>query len=176
MPAEVTISKDGDLIFVANTMSNNVTVIDIATKAVLKTIPVGAGPVGAWTGSDGVMYVDNEAGKSLTLIDVASLDTLGIYNLGFMPGMAATAPNGELWVTDSENGKLVFFSTGTRTKLGELPTGAGAHAIAFASDGKTGYVSNQTAGTVSVIDIATRAVTKTIVVGAKPNGMVFRSQ
>jgi YVTN family beta-propeller protein len=29
---------------------------------------------------------------------------------------------------------------------------------------------------VSVIDIATRSVTKTIAVGAKPNGIVFRSK
>lgn len=89
--------------------------------------------------------------------------------------MAATAPNGELWVTDSENGKLVFYSTTAGTKLGELPTGAGAHAIAFSGDGRTAYASNQTAGTVSVLDIAARAVVKAIGVGEKPNGMVFRS-
>lgn len=174
MPTEVTFSKDGKFAFVANAMSNNVTVIDVATKAVAKTIPVGANPVGAWMGSDGVMYVDNEAGKSLTAIDAASLDTIRTYDLGFTPGMAATAPNGELWVTDPEHGKVGFYSTTAGTKLDELPTGAGAHAIAFSGDGRTAYVSNQTAGTVSVIDIATRAVTKAIGVGTKPNGMVFR--
>lgn len=174
MPAEVTFSQDGKFAFVANAMSNDVTVIDVATKEVSKTIPVGANPVGAWMGSDGVMYVDNEVDKSLTAIDGASLDTLRTYHLGFTPGMAATAPNGELWVTDSENGKLVFYSTTAGTKLGEFPTGAGAHAIAFSGDGRTAYVSNQTAGTVSVIDIAAHAVAKAIGVGAKPNGMVFR--
>lgn len=174
MPAEVTFSKDGKFAFVANAMSNDVTVIDVATKEVAKTIPVGANPVGAWMGSDGVMYVDNEAGKSLTAIDAASLDTLRTYNLGFTPGMAATAPDGELWVTDSENGKLVFYSTTAGTKLGELPTGTGAHAIAFSGDGRTAYVSNQTAGTVSVIDIASRVVARSIRVGTGPNGIVFR--
>jgi YVTN family beta-propeller protein len=174
MPAEVTFSKDGKFAFVANAMSNVVTVIDVATKAVAKTIRVGANPVGAWMGADGVMYVDNEAGKSLTAIDAASLDTLRTYNLGFTPGMAATAPNGELWVTDSENGTVAFYSTADGAKLGELPTGAGAHAMAFSGDGRTAYVSNQTAGTVSVIDVATGAVTKAIAVGTKPNGMVFR--
>ncbi len=174
MPAEVTFSQDGKFAFVANAMSNDVTVIDVATKGISKTIPVGANPVGAWTGSDGVMYVDNEAGKSLTAIDAASLDTLRTYNLGFTPGMAATAPNGELWVTDSDNGNVTFYSTAAGAKLGVLPTGAGAHAIAFSGDGRTAYVSNQTAGTVSVIDIATRAVTKAIGVGTRPNGMVFR--
>jgi YVTN family beta-propeller protein len=177
MPAEVTFSPDGRYAFVANGMSNNVTVIDAATKAVETTIAVGTNPVGAWPGNDGMMYVDNESAKTLSVIDASSLNVVRTYNLGFMPGMAATAPNGELWVTDAENGKVVFYSTTADTKLGELATGAGgAHAIAFSADGMTGYISNQGAGSVSVIDIATRSVTKTIVVGAKPNGMVFRSK
>lgn len=176
MPAEVRFSRDGKYAFVANGMSNNVTVIDAATKAVVKTIAVGSGPVGAWSGSDGVMYVDNEAAKTLTAIDATSHNVVRTYNLGFMPGMAATAPNGELWVTDAENGKVVFYSTTADTKLGELATGAGAHAIAFSADGTTEYISNQGAGSVSVSNISSPAVTKTITVGAKPNGMVFRSK
>lgn len=175
MPAEVTFSRDGTYAFVANGMSNNVTVIDAATKAVETTIAVGTNPVGAWPGNDGMMYVDNEAAKTLSVIDASSLNVVRTYDLGFMPGMAATAPNGELWVTDAENGKVVFYSTTADTKLGELTTADGAHAIAFSADGRTGYISNQGAGSVSVIDIATRSVTKTIVVGAKPNGMVLRS-
>ncbi len=174
MPAEVTFSKDGRSAFVANSMSNDVTVIDVVTKRVSKTIPVGAGPVGAWMGSDGVMYVDNEVGRSITAIDATSLKTVRTYDLGFMPGMAATAPNGDLWVTDSVNGKVSFYSTATGTKLGEIPAESGAHAIAFSGDGRSAYVSNQTAGTVSIIDLATRAVTRTVGVGTQPNGMVFR--
>ena len=176
MPAEVTFSPDGAYAFVANGMSNNVTVIDATTKAVETTIAVGTSPVGAWPGTDGMMYVDNESAKTLTVIDATSLNVVRTYDLGFVPGMAATAPNGELWVTDAEHGKVVFYSTTADTKLGELATAGGAHAIAFSADGMTGYVSNQSAGSVSVIDTATRSVTKTIGVGAKPNGIVFRSK
>jgi YVTN family beta-propeller protein len=164
MPAEVTFSRDGKYAFVANGMSNDVSVIDVATKAVAKTIAVGANPVGAWSGSDGVMYVDNETAKSLTAINATSLEVVRTFNLGFTPGMAATAPNGDLWVTDATGGKVVFYSTTAGTKLGELATAAGAHAIAFSADGETAYVSNQGAASVSVI------------VGPKPNGMVFRSR
>lgn len=174
MPAEVTFSKDGKYAFAANGMTNNVTVMDVASKAVVKTIPVGSNPVGAWQGNDGIMYVDNETGKSITAIDASSLEIVRTYNLGFMPGMAATAPSGELWVTDSENGKVAFYAAGANTKTGELPTGTGAHGIAFSSDGKTAYISNQAAGTLSIIDISSKTVAKTLTVGAKPNGMVFR--
>ena len=175
MPAEITFSRDGRYAFVANGMSNNVTVIDAATKAVTRTISVGANPVGAWPGMNGMMYVDNEDGKTLSVIDTATWVVTLTYNLGFTPALAAIAPNGELWVTNSDSGKVVFYRADADSVLGELATGAGAHAIAFSDNGNTGYVSNQAAGTVSVIDIASRAVTTHITVGSKPNGLLFRA-
>jgi len=69
---------------------------------------------------------------------------------------------------------VILYSKTADTRLGEIPTGAGAHAIAFSTDGRSAYISNQEAGTVSVIDLATRAVTATLIVGSKPNGLVFR--
>lgn len=174
-PAEVTFSSDGRHAFVANGADNSVTVIDAATKGVVKTIPVGDGPVGAWQGSNGIAYVDNEAGKSLTAIDTKTLTVKLEYNLGFTPAYAALAPDGMLWVTDTDNGKVVLNMPDMDMKHGEIVTGTGAHAIAFAGT-KTGYITNQIANTVSVIDLATRKVTKTIPVGKKPNGMVWRAK
>ncbi|MCY1024014.1 YncE family protein [Pyxidicoccus sp. MSG2] len=174
MPAEVTFAWDGRYAFVANGDSDSVTIIDAATKAVVKTVPVGTTPVGAWPGNDGLMYVDNEDGKSLTAINSGTLEVARTYSLGFTPAMAATAPNGDLWVTDTDNGKLIFFAAGTTTRQGELATGTGAHGITFSSDGATAFVTNQTAGTLSVVDVATRTIRKTLTVGTKPNGLVFR--
>lgn len=176
MPAEVTFSRDGKYAFVANGMSNSVTVIDVATKQVVKTITVGKEPVGPWPGSDGVMYTDNEEGMSISAIDAASLTVVRTYDLGFMPGMVATAGPGELWVTNSDDGKVVFNSTTMDKKTGEVATGAGAHGLAFSADGKAAYVTNQGADTVSVIDAASRTVKATIPVGKKPNGLVFRAR
>jgi YVTN family beta-propeller protein len=175
-PAEVTFSPDGRNAFVANGGSASVSVIDTTTHAVVKTITVGEDPVGAWQGSNGIAYVDNEKAMTLTAIDTQTLEVKTTYDLGFMPGMAALSPDGNLWVTDAENGKLVIMMADSDTKIGEVPTAAGAHAIAFSGDKKTGYISNQMAASVSVIDIATQKVTKTISVGVKPNGMVWRAK
>lgn len=174
MPAEVTFTLGGKYAFSANGGSASVTVIDVATQGVVKEIQVGSNPVGAWPGSDSVMYVDNESAQSITAIHGATLEVLRTYALGFTPGMAATAPNGSLWVTDTQNGKVVFFPAGSSQKDGDLATGAGAHAIAFSRDGKTAFISNQGAGTVAVIDVELRSLVKTLTVGEKPNGMAIR--
>lgn len=173
-PLEVTFTPNGRYVFVANNGSDNVTVIDAETKTTVKTIAVGDGPVGAWPGSNGVMYVDNETGKSLTAIDATTLEIVRTYNLGFTPAMAAVAPDSTLWVTDTDNGKVVIYKTQSDEKIGEITVGSGAHGIAFTGDGSTGYISNQNAGTVSVINVPKRTVIKTITVGKKPNGMVWR--
>lgn len=175
-PAEVTFARSGAYAFVANTASDSVSILDPSSGAVVETLGVGAAPVGAWPGSDGRMYVDNEAGKSISVIDPASRTVVATFSLGFTPALAAIAPNGELWVTDTDNGKLVFLDATSGTRLGELATGPGAHAFAFSTSGAKAYVTNQSAGTVTVVDLASRTAAKTIQVGDKPNGMAFRAR
>jgi YVTN family beta-propeller protein len=175
-PAEVTFDRSGAYAFVANTGSDDVSVMAAATGALLGAVDVGDGPVGAWPGSDGLMYVDNEAGKSISVIDPATRSVASTFALGFTPALAAIAPNGELWVTDTDNGKLVFLDAASGAKLGDLATGRGAHAFVFSATGARTYVTNQLDGTVTVVATATRTVLKTITVGAKPNGILFRAR
>lgn len=176
-PAEVTFSYDGSMAFVANGSDSSVTAIDAANKTVMATIPVGSDPVGAWPGSDNKMYVDNEEGQTISVIDVSSMSVVETVTLGFMPGMASyNGSMGELWVSDPDNGKVHWWTWNTGMNMymhgGAFATGAGAHAIAF--NGMTAYVTNQLAGTVSVCDVMTHAVTKTITVGTKPNGICLK--
>jgi YVTN family beta-propeller protein len=177
MPAEVTFSKDGLRAFSANGMSNDVTAIDVARESPTATIPVGRDPVGAWSGADDVMYVDAEEGKTVTAIDAHTLTAVRTYDLGFTPGMAMTTPSAsELWVTNADAGRVAYYATTSTTKLGELAVGAGAHGIAFAPDGKTAWITNQMANTVSVVDVSSHVVTATVEVGDRPNGLVYRAK
>lgn len=179
MPAELTFSADGTKAYVANGDDDNVSVINVSTKAVVATVNVGDNPVGAWTGSDGRMYVDNEDGQSISVINVTTDVVDQTIALGFMPGIAAH--NGikkELWVSDPMNGKVHYWTWDAGMNMwmhgGVFDTGAGAHAIAFTTDGNTAYVTNQLGQSVSVINVATHTKIKDIVVGKKPNGIVLK--
>jgi len=175
VPQEVTFSMDGRHAFVCNGESGTVTMIDVATKEVEVTIPVGAWPVGAWPGVDGLMYVDNEDSGSLSVIDPALGAVAAMIELGFSPGYVATpAAVGEIWVTDPVGAKVHFYDRATRSHLGLFDVGAGAHAIAFSDNGAAAYVTCIGAGTVSVVSVAGHAVQKTLTVGTKPNGIAVR--
>jgi YVTN family beta-propeller protein len=177
MPAEVTFSDDGKKAFVANGMSNSVTVIDAITKEVIDTISTGEEPVGAWPGMDGMMYVDNEESQNISIINSMTNMMEDTLYLGFMPGMAVrnTMMN-QMWVSDP-NGSKIHYWDKTSTGFvhgGDVNVGSGAHAMAFTGDGKICYVTNQNEGTVSVVDVATKMELLKIPVGVKPNGIVIR--
>lgn len=179
MPAELTFSVDGSKAYVANGDDDTVSVIDVASKTVTATVNVGDNPVGAWTGSDGRMYVDNEDGQSISVINATTNAVDQTIDLGFMPGIAShNGAKSELWVSDPMAGKVHYWTWDASMMMwmhdGVFNTGAGAHAITFTPDGNTAYVTNQTANTVSVVNVSNHTVIKTINVGKKPNGVVIK--
>ncbi|MFB9864895.1 hypothetical protein [Rufibacter immobilis] len=175
--SEVTFSTDGTKVFAANTLDATVSVINPQTKVVVGTVPVGTDPVGAWPAANGHVYVDNETEQTVTEIAVSSAAVTETIPLGFKPGYVAYhAGQQELWVSDATNGRIVYYreTNGRWSMQGSVPTGGDAHAIAFSPDGVTAYVTNQGAGTVSVLHVPEHRVTATIPVGKKPNGLVLR--
>jgi YVTN family beta-propeller protein len=93
-----------------------------------------------------------------------------------MPGMAKPGPDGHLWVTDPDESKVVLFALLQNQRQHEIATQDGAHAVAFSDDGRRAYVTNQMAASVSVVDVARQRAIRTICVGNKPNGLLFRSR
>lgn len=176
MPAEVTFSPEGTQAHVANGISGTVSIINPSTKRIIKTIEVGEDPVIPSQGSNGHTYVDNEDSKTVSVIDRNHLHVDFTYNLGLTPGMAKLGPDGHLWVTDADHGKVILFDPDRDDRQHEIRVGDGAHAIAFSDSGRTACITNQHANTVSVIDVEERRVKRTILVGNKPNGLVFRAR
>src|SRR5256885_17191457 len=85
-------------VFVTNEKSDDVTVIDAATRAVVGTIKVGKRPRGVAVSPDGrKVYVSNSNSDSLSVIDAKTLEVLktvpaGIDPEGLTPNRAGTAP------------------------------------------------------------------------------------
>ena len=70
------------------------------------------------------------------------------------------------------DGVQVFDVAGAQPKLvGKIPTGKGAHAFRSAGDGKSVFVSNRVANTISRIDVTTLKVIATYAVPGGPDCM-----
>lgn len=175
-PLEVTINSTKNYVFVANSVSNTVSVIDVATKTVVKTIAVGASPVGAWAGSNNKMYVDCEVSKQVFEIDAAALLITDTITLKYTPAYVAfNGKTNQLWVSDAEFGKVRIYNNVNSTwiETTTVLTGDNAHAIAFNNAQTIAYVTNQGAASVSLIDAVALTKIKDITVGKKPNGITI---
>ncbi|HEY1046281.1 MAG TPA: YncE family protein [Bacteroidia bacterium] len=176
--SEVTLSADGKWFCVANTGMNGTAMMFYPDqKKIQCSAPTGSMPVGVWPGTAKYSYVDNEESKTISEFDLDGDTISATINLGFKPGYIAYRSNGEMWVSDATNGKVVYFErlNNIWTKSGETITGSNAHAIAFNTTETKAYITNQDDDNVTIIDMSNHTVIKTINVGSKPNGIVFKN-
>jgi DNA-binding beta-propeller fold protein YncE len=82
------------------------------------------------------------------------------------------APDGKLlYVADQDRAGLWEIDPASFTVVGFLPTGAGAHGLYPSRDARVLYASNRIAGTISVVDFATRRVVQTWNLGSSSPDM-----
>ncbi|MEU2679521.1 YncE family protein [Streptomyces sp. NPDC007107] len=141
-------------VYVPNTNSNTVSVIDPATYKVVETIPVGNQPqhvVPSWDLK--TLWVNNDLGDSLTAIDPATgkagrtLDVSDPYNLYF-------TPNGTYAVVmASMDRELVFRDPHTMKVAKTVPVNcAGVNHADFSADGRYFIVSCEFSGELLKVD------------------------
>ncbi|WP_255952057.1 YVTN family beta-propeller repeat protein [Streptomyces odontomachi] len=147
-------------IYVPNTNSDTVTVIDPTTYRVLETIPVGHQPqhvVPSWDLK--TLWVNNDLGNTLTPIDPRTgkagktVDVHDPYNLYFTPdGRHAV-------VMASKDHELVFRDPHTMKVQKTVPVGcAGVNHADFSKDGRYFVVSCEFSGELLKVDTAKMAV------------------
>ncbi|MFJ9926406.1 hypothetical protein ACIRU5_10245 [Streptomyces misionensis] len=143
-------------IYVPNTNSDTVTVIDPATYKVIETIPVGRQPqhvVPSWDLK--TLWVNNDLGNSLTPIDPRTgkagkpVDVHDPYNLYFTPdGKYAV-------VMASMDRRLVFRDAHTMKTVKAVPvTCYGVNHADFSRDGRYFIVSCEFSGEILKVDTA----------------------
>jgi YVTN family beta-propeller protein len=152
-------------LFVTNTKSDSISVIDTNTFEVLGTIPLGRGkpnrvvfhPDGRWAWvvydkSHDLGVVDAEARKLVKRVKIGG----NPYNLNFTPdGRHLLVLD---WSSDTSNDEVIFYDLASdkidgRVEVSTWP----AHSV-FSRDAKRLYVSGETAGDLTVIDLTTRTV------------------
>jgi YVTN family beta-propeller protein len=134
-PSWIDVSADGSLVFVANSGTNTVTVIDAATDIAIKDVTVGTSPTPSPTflrydASHQRVYVTNSVENSVSIIDAAD-------------------PTSATYLTS----------------VATVPVGTTPKSLTVLANGTKVYIANFGSNSVSVIDGATNTVTATITLG-----------
>jgi YVTN family beta-propeller protein len=147
------------LVYVPNTMSNTVTVIDQRTLRVLRTVPVGEQPqhvTPAW--NLGRLYVDNDVGNSLTPVDPRTgrfgtpIPVEDPYNLYF-------TPDGRYAIVVAERMERLDFRDPRTMRLVHslsVPNCPGVDHMDFTADGRYAIASCEFGGHMIKIDLHTQ--------------------
>ena len=173
--------------YVANAASNTVSVISLATNAIVATIPVGQYPTGVAVSKDNSrVYVSNSSSSNISVINTATNTVIQTITAGINPTGIAVSPDGtRLYVTydyPNVNGILVI-STATAQTIATITYGAWPagydQGLVVSPDGSKVYVANHPSGNVNdvgdvyVINTATNAVTAQISLNEVPFGLTI---
>ena len=180
-PGMVMFSKDGKLAFVVNSFNPVVEVIDVATRKIIKTIPV-VSPFSPFVqvAPDGreVWLTHKDVGK-VTRIDTSSLEVVGVIDSGPITNHLAFATSGGAtlgYVTVGGENAVKVYTMDKEAKLVKtIPVGALPHGIWPSGDGSRVYVGLENGDAVDVIDTASNTVIAHILSGQAPQALVYVS-
>ncbi len=159
-------------LFVTNTKSDSVSIIDTDTLEVVGTIPLGKGkPNRIVFHPDGKLaWVVYDKSHDLGVIDAEARKLVRRVKIGGNPYNLAFTPDGHHllvldWSSDTSQDEVIFYDLKAEKIDGRVEVSTWpAHGV-FSRDGKLVYVSGETAGDVTVIDVAARTIVTRIVHG-----------
>jgi len=173
-PEEFALSRDGKHIYISNEDVKTASVINIAANKVEAIIPVGQEPEGVETTPDGKQfYVTCEASGEIFIIDSTTYKVVTHFKINGRPRSVAFLRDAAIGFVPSESaGELNIIDTAGMKVIKTLPLPPGSRPmrVRVSADGTKLYISEGRAGTISVMDTHTYALTNTIKVGARPWG------
>ena len=161
---------DGRFIYVTNGKSNSVSVINTTKDSVVNSIEVGEGPVEMVLSHDGrYLYITQALSENVCIIDSDNHTVVGTIdahpgNSDTPSGIDITPDGSYLYVVNSDTtvSGVVVIDIATRTAVEEIVVGNGASGISIDNSGKKAYVCNTFDNTISVLDLTTNTVVKTL--------------
>lgn len=146
----------------------------------LAQVPVGRSPYGVGLSPNGAyVYIANHQDGTLSVLSTVDHTRVALVPIGTdtSPYSIAVDPTGGRIYVSTFNGRSVAALEGVRFTLLKQPTHLPSftEGIAVTPDGKQVLVSETMANKLAVLDADTMQVTKEVLVGAEPHGIVVSS-
>ncbi|MCU1284350.1 MAG: 40-residue beta-propeller repeat containing protein [Acidobacteriales bacterium] len=183
-PVAMVGTSDGVRLYVANQGDNTVTAIDTTANLVVPSsaalpnpIAVGTSPVWLVVSQDNSkVFAVNQGSSNVSVINT---NTNGVTNVavGASPNYAFyDVFNNYVWVTNTAGNSVSVINVADLS-VSTISVGAGCapKSVTALADGTRAYVANSGCDTVSVINIPSRTISKTIPVGTTPISIVSSS-
>jgi YVTN family beta-propeller protein len=173
-PYNLYFTPDGTKAIVVAERFQRLDFYDPHTWTRLKSVPI------PWAGADHLdfsadghsLMVTTEFTGMLARVDTQTMELAGAVHLGGLPVDVKLSPDGGVFYVTNQDPNHSGVSVVDPVKMAEIqfiPTDTGAHGLYISRDATKLYVSNRIAGSISVVDLATRAVVATWKIGGSPD-------
>lgn len=153
--------------------------IDLDRRTVTKTVrfegrlSVGMGM--AYAAGARRLFLADPVGDRVILVQTPKLDIereIALPKGSFPVSLAATADGSRVYAAANLANKLFELDAAAGSIAAEITVGTSPGRVLLSADGEHAFVSNWTAGSVSVVDLRTRRAIRTLNVGHHPEGLV----
>jgi YVTN family beta-propeller protein len=154
-PARMAVSPDQKSVYIANTGSNTVSVLNTDNDTIARTIalPPGSKPIDVAANPNGrYLYTADGGSNRVSVIDTRANRVVASVRVGTQPLSVAAAPDGKtVYAANSGSGDVSVIDARTNSVVRAIPTGRFPSGVAVTPDGGSLYVTNELSG-VKVID------------------------
>jgi YVTN family beta-propeller protein len=165
-PAGIGVSPDGARLYVAENLTDSLSVVDVASGRVVQRLATGRYPYGVVVGRDGAVYVSAWGGDEVSVFTPradGSLASAGEIPAGRHPSaLLLNADGSRLFAASGSTDRVTVIDTRARRPVRELldppPAGPGEgstpNALALSSDGTRLFAAEADANAVAVFDLS----------------------
>ena len=170
-PLDLALSADGQLVYVTNSQSKSISVIEVASLTVRNRIrvPVARGPYGVAVHPDGKrLYVTDIDGNQVLVVDTARRATVGRIDVIEEPRSLVISADGKrLYVSggdfgDDGGGGIAVVDTESESVVTTILIDAGIFRLALSPDGSWLYGTDRSNAQLVVVDVAQNRVVNTV--------------
>jgi YVTN family beta-propeller protein len=175
-PQGLAVSPSGGPVFVANTGSRTVSVIDPDAAAVSASWPMPGTPRYVTVSPDGrrayvSMYSGEGADSAVAAVDLPGGSVSAVVPSSPQPYALAAAPTGDVYVPSHGSASVAILDGQTLEFERSVTVEPNPHGVAFSPSGGRAYSANHESDSISVIDVASNTVVTTVDVGPSPHAL-----
>ena len=170
-PTDIVADTERRKIYVSNYHSLSISVIDMATRLVENTINLSSNPK-YMALCDDRLYVSNESVNDVYVVNIPSY-SIDTVNIAFSPERLVCGLTNRVYAGNIAFDEICFLHTGLEVITKNIVVGRSPAGMDVDTIRRKLYVANNSSEDISVIDIKTERVIKTIPVGKKPHDIVL---
>jgi YVTN family beta-propeller protein len=175
VPKFLAVTPNGKYLLVSNWCSYDLSVVNIAERHVVATLPMGPYPRGLAISHDSTTaYVAIMGSDDITKVNLKTMKIEGSFVVGESPRHLVMSPNGRyLYASLNAPGEVVKIDLADEKVVATAQTGEQARSLAIAADGRSLYVVNYDSDTITKLDARNLHVIQTFPTGVHPIGITY---